>query len=249
MGQMLAALLSLQKIETKLAHVRGRLRTRERAVKVQQAKIDKLSQQWQELHDRHLGQRVRADELAIMVAERDDHISKMRLTLNTARTNKEYAAILTQINTFKADNSKIEEDALTGMQRADELKIEADQVTVQIAEQKETLVSVEQTGQAEITRLGDMLAELQGERDQAASGVPAEALTAFDRIAGNYDGEGMAVIEIQGKKPPFNYTCGGCYMGLNAEHVNALQKFDQVRTCDNCGRILYLDAETDKAKA
>ena len=87
MGHMLAALLALQKIESKLAQVRGRLRTRERAVKVQQSKIDQLGRQWQELHDRHLARRSRAAELALTVQERDEQVAKLRTTLNTARTN------------------------------------------------------------------------------------------------------------------------------------------------------------------
>jgi len=243
MGQMLAALLALQNIETKLAHLRSRLRTRERAVRAEQAKIDQLNGRWQELHDRHLNKKARADELAIMVQQRDDQIAKLRATLNTAKTNKEYAAILTQINTFRADNSKVEEDALRGLQEADEIKAEADAVKQQIAKEKDLLVEIERTSHAEIARLQEMLNELQAQRDAAARDVPPDALNIFTRMADNYDGEAMAVIEMRGKKPPYNYTCGGCFMGLNAEHVNALQKYDQVRTCDNCGRILYLDME------
>ena len=248
MGHMLAALLALQKIESKLAQVRSRLRTRERAVKVQQIKIDQFSRQRQELHDRHLAKRSHADELALIVQERDEQVAKLRATLNTAKTNKEYAAILTQINTTKADNSKVEEDALMAMQQAEEIKAEAEALKQQIDTETQVLSEIERTSEAEIDRLQEMLNGLQADRDHAAKEVPADSLAAFDRIAGNYDGEAMAVIEVQGKKPPFDYTCGGCFMGLNAEHVNALRKYDQVRTCDNCGRILYLDMETDTAK-
>jgi predicted nucleic acid-binding Zn-ribbon protein len=59
----------------------------------------------------------------------------------------------------------------------------------------------------------------------------------------------MAAIEIHGKRPPHDYVCGGCYMSLNAEHVNALRTRDEIRTCDNCGRILYLEAEAEKSAA
>ena len=247
MGQMLAALLKLQKIETMLAQVRSRLRTRERAVRAQQGKIDQLNQQWDEFHQRHLARRAHADELALMVQEHDEQVTKLRATLNTAKTNKEYASILTQINTFKADNSKVEEDALRVMQQADDIQAEREGIQRQIAGERAVLAEIERTSEVEIARLQEMLDGLQTERDDAAKEVPAEALTAFNRIAENYDGEAMAVIEVHGKKPPHEYTCGGCFMSLNAEHMNALQKYDQIRNCDNCGRILYLDLETNKA--
>jgi predicted nucleic acid-binding Zn-ribbon protein len=38
-------------------------------------------------------------------------------------------------------------------------------------------------------------------------------------------------------------------MSLNAEHANALATRDEIRTCDNCGRILYLELKAEKAKA
>lgn len=247
MGQMLAALLTLQKIETRLAQVRGRLRTRKLAVKVQQDKIDQLNRQSQELHERHLDKRKHADELIRLVQQRDEQVAKLRATLNIAKTNKQYAAILTQINTFRADNSKVEGNALRVMQEVDEIKAEAEDLQRQITDEQDQLAEVEQTNQAEIDRLQEMLNHIQVERDEAAQDVPAESLAAFDRIAANYNGEAMAVIEVRGKKPPYEYTCGGCFMSLNAEHVNALHKYDQIRTCDNCGRILYLDLETNKA--
>jgi predicted nucleic acid-binding Zn-ribbon protein len=79
--------------------------------------------------------------------------------------------------------------------------------------------------------------------------VPQEALAVFERIAESYDGEGMAVVEVQGKKPPHEYICGGCYMSLSAEHANALKVRDEIRTCDNCGRILYMEMQVQGAKA
>ena len=37
-------------------------------------------------------------------------------------------------------------------------------------------------------------------------------------------------------------------MSLNAEHANALRVRDEIRTCDNCKRILYLEPEAEKAR-
>jgi predicted nucleic acid-binding Zn-ribbon protein len=92
-----------------------------------------------------------------------------------------------------------------------------------------------------------MMEDLTGKRAEAAKGVSQEYLAAFDRIAGNYEGDAMAAIEIHGKRPPQEFVCGGCFMALNAEHVNALRTRDEIRTCDNCGRILYLEVEAQKS--
>ena len=128
------------------------------------------------------------------------------------------------------------------------IKAEGEKIVEQIQAEQKRMADIEAANSHEISRLNAMMDELSGKREAAASAVPKEALAIFERIASNYDGEAMAQIEIQGKKPPHEYICGGCYMSLTAEHANALRTRDEIRRCDNCGRILYLDL-ADAAKA
>jgi predicted nucleic acid-binding Zn-ribbon protein len=242
MAQMLEALLALQKIETRLAHLKGRLKARQRASTIQKNKVDQLNTRLGELHDLYLQKRSTADSAALALQEQEEEVAKLRRTLNTVRTNKEYAAILTQINTYRADNASVEERALQTMQEADEIKAQSEELKVEIETEQAKFAEVTDANAEEIAKLEGMLAEVQAERDAATGGIAPETLAAFDRLVDNYDGEAMAPIEEQGSGSRANYICGGCYMTLNAEHVNALQKYDQIRNCDNCGRILYLEA-------
>ena len=87
-----------------------------------------------------------------------------------------------------------------------------------------------------------MRAELEGRRSEAATDVQPTVLAEFDRIAGRHSGEGLAPIEpSEGRKG--EYSCGGCYMKLSVEHYNALLSRDEIRHCDSCGRILYVDVD------
>lgn len=241
MGQMLDGLLKLQKIERELSQVRRRLKSRQSAADLQQRRIDEHKEQWQALHDKAAARRRDADRHELDLRESEEHVSKLRSALNTAKTNKEYAAILTQINTLKADNAKIEEGALKIIQEVDALRLEADKVQQQIDAETKRLEEIRQTNAEEIERLNGIIAELKAKHDAAAEGIAQDTLTLFQRVADRYDGEAMAVIEVEGKKPPYDYICGGCFMSLNAEHANALRTRDEVRTCNNCGRILYIE--------
>jgi predicted nucleic acid-binding Zn-ribbon protein len=243
MAKMLEALLQLQSVERELSTVRGRLRSRKNAVLAQQAKLDQLATNHTTLHERYLGRRKDGDRASLDLKTREEQVAKLRMSLNAAKTNKEYAAVLTQINTLKADNAKLEEEALRILQDADVIKAQADQVAQQLEAEKARLGGVQRTSAEEVTRLTAMLEELKAKRAVAAQSVPPPALAIFDRIAANYDGDAMAAIEFQGVKPPYEFVCGGCYMSLTAEHVNALRTKDEIRTCDNCGRILYLPTE------
>lgn len=241
MGQMLDGLLKLQSIERDLAQVRRRLKIRQSAVDLQQRRIDEHQEQWETLQERSTTRRKDADRHELDLRQSEEHVARLRTALNTAKTNKEYAAILTQINTLKADNAKLEESTLRIIQDVDTIRLEADKIKEQIDAETKRLDEIKETNSAEIEKLDGMMAELTARRDEAAQGLSPEGLNVFDRVAERYDGEAMAAIQIEGKKPPYDYICGGCYMSLSAEHANALRVRDEIRICNNCGRILYME--------
>ena len=245
MSTVLESLLVVQSVEQRLAHVRRRLRARKNAVKSQAKRIEGFQEEWKALHERSLLRRASADRYDLDLKDKEAQVAKLRTSLNTAKTNKEYASILTQINTYKADNARVEEDALRIMQDVDAINAEAAEVQAKIAEEERRLEEIGKTSQEEVDKLEGMLEQLTAQRIEAARAVPQKTLSIFDRIAESYDGEGMAPVEIHGRKPPHTYVCGGCFMTLNAEHANALMVRDEVRTCDNCGRILYFADQAD----
>ncbi len=247
MGALIEGLQTLQKIEKRLADVRNRLGTRKRAVDRQQARIDEMQEQVEEVRQRTLSLRKEADSQELTVKQKEEEVNKLRGALNTARSNKEYASILTEINTRKADNQKLEETALKLMEEIEQLQAKSQEMKAQVELETQRLEQLKEKNASEIQRLSKMLDQLQAERDQAAAEIDEKTLAVFDRIASNYDGEAMAPIEVHGRKPPYSYICGGCFMGLTPEHANALATRDEIRTCDNCGRILYVDESSRQA--
>jgi predicted nucleic acid-binding Zn-ribbon protein len=242
MGPILASLFKLQEIEHDLRHVRRRLRSKENAVRIVQQKIDQLVVQQKTLTEQIRHQQIQIDEIELERASREEEIQHFRLALNRAKTNKEYAAMLTQINSYKVDNSKLEEQILKIMDGSDAAKVELEKLTAQIEAEQKRRDRAGEANAEEVAKLNKMLADLQGKRDEAAGAVPVDVLRAFDRIAGSRDGEGMAPIELARARGN-EYICGGCYMGLSAEHFNALLSKDEIRHCDSCGRILYVAEE------
>lgn len=249
MGNMLEAMFALQAIERQLADIREQLSSSNAAVSVQQRRVDELHQQHQSLHDEVLAHQKDAGAVELELKAREEEVNKLRVTLNSTKTNKEYASVLTQLNTLKADNSKLEDRALELMQKVDQTRAQAGEVEEQTAETEKLFEQIKQASSEEIARLQTILDDLQAKRDSAAQGVPDKALKIFDRIAAIKNGDVMAGIETIGKKPPYHYICGGCNMSLTAEHANALRTRDEIRFCDCCGRILYLREEPSPQKA
>jgi predicted nucleic acid-binding Zn-ribbon protein len=244
MGPTLSALVDLQVIEQDLTQLRRRQRARRNAVTSQEARIDKHHQERDALKASCVNRQKEADSLELDLRESEERINHLRVALNSAKTNKEYAAVLTEINTHKADNAKLEDKALKIISDVDETKKQIETIDGLIAEEEKKLEEIKSSIAEELARLDGVIGELVAKRTEAAAKVAPSALELFDRLAGQYYGEAMARVQVSGKKPPYSYICGGCFMSLNAEHANALQSKDEVRQCDNCERILYMD-ETD----
>lgn len=245
MGPILSALVRLQGIEIDLSQLRRRIRARQNAITAQETRIEKHREEHDALRQTSLEHRKQADEYELNLRESEEHVAKLRVALNAAKTNKEYAAVLTQINSHKADNAKLEEEGLKVLAEVDGIKSQSDAIANLITEDEKRLEEIKASSVEEITRLESMVTELSGKRVEASKSVPPKALSLFERIAQQYDSEALAKVEVSGRKPPYSYTCGGCFMGLNAEHANALGTKDDIRQCDNCKRILYMDKSSE----
>ncbi len=243
MGNLLAALLHLQSVERQRVQVSRSIERRNASGVNQRRHIEQLNEDLRGLHQQTIEKRKEADGYELELKEREEHIVRLRASLNKARTNKEYAAILKELNTLKADNSVLEDRALNAIEEVENIRGETQKLSEKIKTEQQRLEQMERDNADEIERLRKMEEELIARRREAASKVPPESLAVFERVAQQYGGEAMAAVEIEGDRPPHSYICGGCFMSLNAEHANALRVRDEVRTCDNCGRILYIPSE------
>ncbi len=247
MGNLLAALLHLQSVERQRVQVTRRIERKVSSSANQKKRIDQMNEDLQGLHQQTIQQRKEADGYELELKEREEHISHLRSSLNQAKTNKEYAAVLKEINTLKADSSQVEEQALNAIEEVENLKGEAEKLSEQIKTEQHRLEEMEKQNAGEIERLRKMEEELIAKRREAAAEIPPDTMTIFERVAQRYGGEAMAPVETHGDKPPYSYICGGCFMSLNAEHANALRVKDEIRTCDNCGRILYIPSAEEES--
>jgi predicted nucleic acid-binding Zn-ribbon protein len=183
--------------------------------------------------------RVQSDRLELELNGREERISKLRSALNMAKTNKEYSAILTELNTAKADNTKLEAEVLDLMKNIEADEGECLDIQVQIDEQKKKLEDVRNSANEQTAKLEADIAEIKVEWDVAAGSVSAEVLEVFRRTADTYDGEAIADVEMHDERTEV-YSCGGCFMRIPAETVNQLMTRDEILRCTSCSRILVL---------
>lgn len=239
MGPILHGLMNLQRVENRLRAVKAKLARCRRSVLFQENQLRTLQNGLEVKQEEIKMGKIQADRLELELKSRDEQITKLRNALNLARTNKEYSAILTELNTAKADDSKLESQVLDLMKNIETDQAACVEIQTQIEEQKVKLDQVRQDVDAKAAEIEKEIDEIQREWDIAAEKVPVAALNIFKRVAETYDGEAMAAVE-QVDESSIAYNCGGCFMGIPAEVVNILSGKDEIIRCSNCTRILYL---------
>jgi predicted nucleic acid-binding Zn-ribbon protein len=239
MGPVLNGLLKLQSVENRLRAEKAKLTRCRRTVVIQENLIRSLQNALEAKKEEVQLSQLQFDRLELELKEKDEIISKLRASLNNAKTNKEYAAVLTQLNTTKADNSKVETQSLELLKDIEADGAECKDIQKQIDEQKEKLEQTRKESEILAAKYQVEIDKIQAEWDQVARTIPKDSLEKFKRVAETYDGHAVALIEEQpGKKGV--YSCGGCFMGITAESVNLLMTKDDIIRCPNCTRILVL---------
>ncbi len=240
MGATLHALQVLQQVTLKLTALNSKIEQKKHSVRTHQKK---LAARESELAARHQAIMQRQSTLAQMELEfkaKEAQIGRFRELLNKSRTNKEYAAVLTQINTSKADNSKLEDRILETMNELEVLKRREDQLKSGIEDERRSLENARKVAQAFEHDSQTEFRALKRERAGAASAVPAGTLSVFERVAERHDGQALArVVQPHPKRQEF--ICDGCNMSVTLEQYVVLQAGNEIQVCHSCGRVLFLD--------
>jgi predicted nucleic acid-binding Zn-ribbon protein len=159
--------------------------------------------------------------------------SKYKTQLMDVKTNKEYTAMLHEIEGVERDIRGIEDQILVEMEKAEGLAIE-------VKREEAAFKDVEQRHKAAVKQLDDKtqalgarVETLKGERAKVAATVDAEVLDRFERIAKK---RGVAVAEAK------DGLCQECHLKLRLQMYAELKRNEEIVECPQCNRILYYEA-------
>jgi predicted nucleic acid-binding Zn-ribbon protein len=158
--------------------------------------------------------------------------SRYKGQLMDVKTNKEYTAMLHEIETVEGEIRSREDQILEEMERAESL-------TGEVAREEAAFRGVEEDARREAAALDVREAELTeqrkamvGEREKVAATIAEEPLRIYQRVA-NLRGTGVAEAR--------DGMCQACHVTMRPQVWVELRQTDQMFRCDACNRILYYD--------
>ncbi|HEY3156746.1 MAG TPA: C4-type zinc ribbon domain-containing protein [Candidatus Eisenbacteria bacterium] len=170
----------------------------------------------------------RGQEKEIEVVQNEG--SKLERQLLDLKTNKEYQAMLHEIQLLKSKRSDRETLVLECFEREESLVAQAKQAEQRIAEEERRLKAGEAELEKEAATLDQTIHSLRVDRDQVRPRIPATVLARYDRLAGSRNG--IAVAEIR------KGACGACFTALTPQAMQEVRRNDAVLQCESCGRIV-----------
>jgi|TARA_B100000959_G_C14791817_1_gene545916 predicted nucleic acid-binding Zn-ribbon protein len=179
----------------------------------------------------------------------DTRIEHLRDELNKAVNDKQYSALLAEMNTLKEHRKAFEEEELVEMSSIEELEQTAADILQRQIEREKVMQVAAKELEVRKSEIAEQLAELETERDSAAAVIPESILDEFDSLADDYEGEAMAAIEIIDLKRR-EYSCTSCSLRLPLDAITSmLGNKEEIVKCVSCDRILYLETDSREAIA
>lgn len=157
--------------------------------------------------------------------------AKFKRQLNDVKTNKEYTALLKEIEetTHKAD--AIEETIIQEMIAADDIEREIKAATLKKAEEEGRLQKAKQAIVQEQKDLEAKKEVLTAERGVIVPAIPPDQVKLYNRIRVKLNNIALS--------PVTDDFCSICQMRIRPQLVNDIQDMRKIITCEACGRILY----------
>lgn len=233
----------LMNVDRQVRGLRSRLESAQRYFDAQTRQLQEVEARLEELGTRRRHIQAKIANLEMEGKSKDEQLEKFRGDLNSAATNKQYTAVLTELNTVKTQRGKIDDDLLAEMTALESLEQEVAGIETQRDERRKVRDVAETQLEERKADVGERLAELEAEREAAANALPPADLAVFEELANVYDGDAMATVEeIDARRR--EYMCSECNMQLPFEKVSALMNTGaNIVRCAACGRILCMQEE------
>lgn len=226
-------LVNLQTIDSEIYSLRNEKESKPAEIKAMEATFEEKKKYLAELEKNLLDLQKQRKEKELELASKEESNKKLQAQLYSLKTNKEYQAMLQQIQDAKADASVIEDKILQLFDQADSIKIETEREKQKLKEEEKAFLDQKKKVEDRVKEIDDRLAQLDAQRKQAVLEIDPKILSQYERILKSRDG--LAIVTAK------DNSCQGCNMFVPPQVINLIKMYEHIVTCEMCNRILYIE--------
>ncbi len=225
-------------------------------------RLDSIPDWMQELHQEHSERKAEIDrveeestaaEQQRRSAEGDasdaqELLARYQKQLGAVSTQREYSALLSEIDAAKEQIQNAEQLALEALENHEQAKS-------RLTELEEGFRELDERYQEELSKWEDekpavasSIDELREQAEKLREEIPRNHLLLFDRIYDRYQGRAMARVRqttmVRGGNPMWH--CEVCSYNVRPQIVVEIRTRHKLNQCESCKRILFWEDEDDE---
>jgi uncharacterized protein len=224
-------LIELQECDSQLIKMDSKKRDLPEKIKKLDDRFLLFKEETEQNKRKHDELKARHAESESKIKKLNDGMVKTKERLLEVKNNKEYQAMLKEIETAEAARSDVETEIIKLLDEMDKLSslVKKDQETLD--EYKKKYDEEKKVMEKELASIDNDFITWEKRRDQVKTKVPTELLSQYERVRNRNNGIGVISV--------WKAVCNGCHMNIPPQLYNELQKSSELLSCPNCNRIMY----------
>ena len=210
----------------------GRIEEIEARFRERNAEFVALQERYEALDQDHKNRSVELVDL-------EEQQKKYMADLMGVKNQREYAAMLREIDQVKGEIAGHEEAILRAMETLETLKGELANFAEHIKKERETVGTERGEVEAEAAEAQSFVEKLSDERAQIEAELPSQTVTTLKRLEASRQGIFLSKAD--------NGTCMSCFVRVRPQMFQEIKMASVVHACSNCRRFLYYEPSLQPA--
>ncbi|MDA8017251.1 MAG: C4-type zinc ribbon domain-containing protein [Thermoanaerobaculia bacterium] len=224
-------------------------------------RLDGIPDWMEELHEEHSGRlaeiegeearRAEAEkvrrEAEAAVSDAQEKLQRYQLQISQVTTQREYGALLKEIDGVKTEIKENEEAAVAAMEASEEAEQQVETMRSDFQELDQRYQDELAKWEEEKPGVEETAAHLKQRAEELKKEVPRGLLSLFQRLYERTNGNAVAeVVRLPMVKGNPMYHCTACNYNVRPQTLVELSR-GQIHHCDSCKRILYYKPDAGEA--
>ena len=239
MLEIISQLIEIQRLDNLVADAEAKLAGQPEYVQKAQAELDKAQAAFDEFNAKYEKDLAAKTQVETAYEEGKVLLEKAQKKLPDVKNNKEYEAVLKEMDTLKKNVYESELRLAELSESVDRCKAENQSVIDKLDKMKEELEFTRTQKDEENAELISRLAKDKAARANAIKAIKRPMLSKYERIRDAR--HNLAVVRVE------NETCTGCCIKIPPQLYVEVKKEKELLQCPNCQRFLYALPEEEKA--
>jgi predicted nucleic acid-binding Zn-ribbon protein len=222
----------------KIQHLATERREAKAYVESAPARIEEIENRFRERNAEYVAVKDRYDELDTDQRTRNGELTTLEESrkkymddLMQVQNQREYSAMLKEIDIVKARISEHEDAILKDMEELETLKVDLEKHAEHIQEERKLVEKELAEVRARVEESEERIRVCTAERERLESGLPETLVLNIQRVEEMRRGIFLARAE--------DGTCQSCYVRVRPQVYQEIRQATAIHSCGNCRRFLY----------